>query len=65
LRVSLPSAQIDAFHSPLPGELSRRQTADSTRILLHADNVPPALLTQPGLRIDRLTLEDLFIEVAG
>lgn len=65
LRLSLPSAQIAAFNAPLPGELSRRQAGDTTRILLHTDNVPPALLTQPGLRIDRLTLEDLFIEVAG
>lgn len=65
LRVSLATSAAAALPHPQPGELSRRQAGDTTILLFHADRMPSALLTQPGAHSDRLSLEDLFIEVAG
>ncbi|WP_082143412.1 ABC transporter ATP-binding protein [Xanthomonas sp. NCPPB 1128] len=66
LRIGIPAPAAAALEAPLRGELSRRQGADGSLVLvLHATDLPSALLTVPGIRIDRLGLEDLFIEVVG
>ncbi|MBB5883432.1 ABC-2 type transport system ATP-binding protein [Xanthomonas sp. F1] len=67
LRLTLPPAAAALLgDAVLRGELARRRSPDGgTAVLLHASEPPSALLGVPGLRIDRLGLEDLFIEVAG
>lgn len=66
LRIGVPAPAAAALEAPLRGEMSRRQGADGSLVLvLHATDLPSALLTVPGIRIDRLGLEDLFIEVVG
>ncbi|WP_430544001.1 ABC transporter ATP-binding protein [Xanthomonas sacchari] len=67
LRVTLPpKAAALLGDAVLRGELARRHSADGgIAVLLHASEPPSALLGVPGLRVDRLGLEDLFIEVAG
>jgi ABC-2 type transport system ATP-binding protein len=67
LRVGIPAATATEFwEAPLRGELARRIGTDGgVFVLLLAAELPSALLTVPGVRIDRLGLEDLFIEVVG
>lgn len=51
----------------LPGEISRRKHSDGNLsvVLQRAENSEwPALCTSPGARMEALSLEDLFIEVA-
>ncbi|MET7141349.1 ABC transporter ATP-binding protein [Xanthomonas sp. PPL139] len=66
LRIGIPASAAATLEAPLRGELARRQGADGgIVVVLHATELPSALLTVPGIRIDRLGLEDLFIEVVG
>ncbi|MCC4590468.1 ABC transporter ATP-binding protein [Xanthomonas campestris pv. cannae] len=66
LRIGIPAPAAATLDAPLRGELVRRHAADGgVVVVLHADELPSALLTVPGIRIDRLGLEDLFIEVVG
>ncbi|MBD7924030.1 ABC transporter ATP-binding protein [Xanthomonas sp. Sa3BUA13] len=66
LRIGIPASAAVALEAPLRGELARRHAADGgVVVVLHATELPSALLTVPGIRIDRLGLEDLFIEVVG
>ncbi|MET0547941.1 MAG: ABC transporter ATP-binding protein [Xanthomonas sp.] len=66
LRIGVPAPAAAALEAPLRGELARRQGADGgIVVVVHATDLPSALLTLPGIRIDRLGLEDLFIEVVG
>lgn len=66
LRVSLPAHAGAALSAAYPGELARRSDSDGRHVLLlHTTALPPALLTAADVRIDRLGLEDLFIEVVG
>lgn len=66
LRIGIPAAAAAPLDAPLRGELARRHSADGgVVVVLHATELPSALLTIPGIRIDRLGLEDLFIEVVG
>jgi ABC-2 type transport system ATP-binding protein len=65
LRITLPANAAPGFDAPQPGELARRRSGDgSLRLLLLVNTLPAALLTVPGIHIERLGLEDLFIEVA-
>ncbi|MBO9872519.1 ABC transporter ATP-binding protein [Xanthomonas sp. D-93] len=66
LRIGIPASAAATLDAPLRGELARRHAADGgVVVVLHATELPSALLTIPGIRIDRLGLEDLFIEVVG
>ncbi|MFC6839417.1 ATP-binding cassette domain-containing protein [Xanthomonas theicola] len=67
LLVTLPATAAALLgDAVLRGEFARRRSADGgTAVLLHVSEPPSALLSMPGVRIDRLGLEDLFIEVAG
>lgn len=66
LRIGIPAPAAATLDAPLRGELARRHATDGgVVVVLHADELPSALLTVPGIRIDRLGLEDLFIEVVG
>ncbi|WP_295933040.1 ABC transporter ATP-binding protein [uncultured Xanthomonas sp.] len=66
LRIGIPASAAATLDAPLRGELARRHAADGgVVVVLHATELPSALLTVPGIRIDRLGLEDLFIEVVG
>jgi hypothetical protein len=51
---------------PLPGELSRRVLPDGgLRLLVQRGRADwPPLAAVPGVRLDHLSLEDLFVEVA-
>ncbi len=66
-RVWLPAAATPGLPARLPGELSRRQLPDGAAVLVLSGD-PRAwqdLLLIEGVRVDRLGLEDLFVEVAG
>ena len=66
VRLTIPAAATTALSASLPGELVRR-TLDggSTCLVLAGREGWQALLAIEGVRVDRLGLEDLFIEVAG
>ncbi len=68
LRLRIPSASAVLTPATLPGELARRRTADGGLSIVimqpvHAD--VPAVATLPGVQCDRLSLEDLFVEVTA
>lgn len=66
VRLLLPAALAARVDGPLPGELRRRVGGDgSLRLLLGAADAHglPAVAAEAGARVDRLSLEDLFLEV--
>jgi ABC-2 type transport system ATP-binding protein len=65
LRVPAESAALSA--SPIPGEVSRRRRPDGSITLVIARDRGadwPEIVAAPGVHLDALNLEDLFIEVA-
>ncbi|RRN80696.1 MULTISPECIES: ABC transporter ATP-binding protein [Pseudoxanthomonas] len=66
VRIHVPAAAAARVPAALPGELVRRQTAGGELQLVVAGRKGwQDLLLVEGVRVDRLGLEDLFIEVAG
>ncbi len=66
LRVHVPAAVAADIESAVPGEIARRVRDDGSLALVllpAADGPRPALLDAPGVRADRLSLEDLFVEI--
>lgn len=65
-RLHVPATAADMLSGPVPGELSRRRTVDGgLRLLVQRGRERwPTLAEAPGVRVDHLSLEDLFIEVA-
>ncbi|WP_282265806.1 ABC transporter ATP-binding protein [Stenotrophomonas sp. PS02298] len=65
VRLLLPAVVAESLPQCLPGELLRRQLNDGTlSLLIDKQNLPGELLLIDGLRVDRMGLEDLFIEIA-
>ena len=67
-RLVVPSEAAETLRRNVPGEISRRRNADGSVSLVlarKADASWPALVDIPGSRLDTLSLEDLFVEVAG
>jgi len=65
VRLLLPAVAAESLPQGLPGELLRRQLNDGTlSLLIDKQNLPGELLLIDGLRVDRMGLEDLFIEIA-
>lgn len=60
-RVVGPGALLDG--KPLAGELRRQRAADGTVSVVTHGAAADALRAQPGVRVEPLSLEDLFIEV--
>ena len=65
-RLHVPASAAGTLTGPVPGELSRRRAPDGgLRLLVQRGRERwPALAEAPGVRVDHLSLEDLFIEVA-
>jgi ABC-2 type transport system ATP-binding protein len=67
-RLILPAEEAATLSRKVPGEISRRRSADGSVSLVLARESGaswPALANTPGSRLDVLSLEDLFVEVAG
>lgn len=66
-RVLVPAAYAKAVPADMPGLLARHVLDDGTvLVVLRADaRLHESLLAIDGLRVDRLGLEDLFVEIAG
>lgn len=64
-RLSVPAAIASQVGNLLPGELSRRVVpGGGLRLLVQRGRADwPALAQAPGVRLDHLSLEDLFLEV--
>lgn len=64
-RLHVPASAADTLTGPVPGELARRRNPDGGwRLLVQRGRERwPALAEAPGVRVDHLSLEDLFIEV--
>ena len=61
-RVVVPAATLPG--APLAGEVRRRQEGGMTSVIVQAQGDDVARLArEPGVRVEPLTLEDLFIEV--
>ena len=66
VRVAVPAAAAAHLPVALPHELARRRLDDGSVVLaLGSRRGGEALLSIEGVRVDRLGLEDLFVEVAG
>ncbi len=66
-RLSVPAGSDALSASRIPGEISRRRQLDGsiTLVIARARGVDwPKIVTAPGVHLDALNLEDLFIEVA-
>jgi ABC-2 type transport system ATP-binding protein len=66
-RLSLPAGTAGLSAGPIPGEVSRRVQPDGTTTLVMArcrGEDWPEIVAAPGVRVNALNLEDLFIEVA-
>jgi ABC-2 type transport system ATP-binding protein len=65
-RLSVPAAIASQVGHVLPGELSRRVVpGGGLRLLVQRGRADwPSLVQAPGVRLDHLSLEDLFLEVA-
>jgi ABC-2 type transport system ATP-binding protein len=65
-RLSIPASLADRVGRLVPGELSRRVLPDGgLRLLVQRGRADwPPLAAVPGVRLDHLSLEDLFVEVA-
>lgn len=66
-RLRVPADALARLPAALPGELSRRTLPDgSAMLILPRDGRGwSELLRVPGIRVDQLGLEDLFVEIAG
>jgi ABC-2 type transport system ATP-binding protein len=65
-RLAVPAPAVATFPARLPGELSRRRRADGSLAIVIAE-APEAVAPEPlpaGARLEPLSLEDLFIEIA-
>ena len=61
-RIVAPASVLP--HAPLAGEVSRRNHGAMASVVVQASGADVAhLLAQPGVRVEALSLEDLFIEV--
>jgi ABC-2 type transport system ATP-binding protein len=66
-RLRVPAGSMDLSASRVPGEVSRRLQPDgSITLVIARDRAAgwPEIAAAPGVRLDALNLEDLFIEVA-
>jgi ABC-2 type transport system ATP-binding protein len=66
-RLTVPAGSPALSASRVPGEVSRRPQPDGSVTLVIARGCGaewPEIVAAPGLRLDALNLEDLFIEVA-
>lgn len=66
-RLSVPAGSAAVSASGVSGEVSRRHHADGSTTLVIARERGakwPEIVSTPGARLDALSLEDLFIEVA-
>lgn len=66
-RLTVPAGSPALPASQIPGEVSRRHHPDgSVTLVITRDpgSVWPEIVAAPGLRLDTLNVEDLFIEVA-
>jgi ABC-2 type transport system ATP-binding protein len=66
-RLTVPPGSPALSESRIPGEVSRRRRSDGsvTLVISRAPGADwPEILAAPGLRLDALNVEDLFIEVA-
>ena len=68
LRLHVPAIAAAQLIGKVPGEVARRSHGDGSLAitLIRSEDQPwPALVDAPGVRREHLSLEDLFIEVAG
>ncbi|MGB6452148.1 MAG: ABC transporter ATP-binding protein [Steroidobacteraceae bacterium] len=66
-RLIVPATAISTLANSIPGELSRRRQPDGSATLVIARRVGgpwPRIVEASGVRLEALSLEDLFIEVA-
>ncbi len=66
-RLTIPARSPALWASRVPGEVSRRRQLDGSVTLVIARSRGaewPEIVAAPGIRLDALNLEDLFIEVA-
>lgn len=66
-RFTVPVGSIGLSANRIPGEVSRHQQSDGSLTLVIArdrEAAWPEIANAPGVRVDALNLEDLFIEVA-
>jgi ABC-2 type transport system ATP-binding protein len=64
-RLVVPAPRAAQFSAGIPGELSRRQRADGSLAIVIARAAAAPQSLPEDARLDLLSLEDLFIEVAG
>lgn len=68
LRLHVPAGAAEQLVGPVPGEVARRPNpyGGLSVVLVRGEDEPwPALAQSPGVRREVLSLEDLFVEVAG
>jgi ABC-2 type transport system ATP-binding protein len=66
VRLGLPAGLGERLPARLPGEVSRRARPDQRMsLVLTSTRGCAELLGQEGVQLDRLALEDLFVEIAG
>ncbi len=68
LRLHIPASAADQLAGPVPGEVARRPHpygGHSVVIVRDEDTSWPVLAHAPGVQREVLSLEDLFVEVAG
>lgn len=66
VRITVPAASAGRLPASLPGELARSTGEGGVvRVVVAGRSGREDLLRVPGVRVDRLGLEDLFIEVVG
>ncbi|MDN5782325.1 MAG: ABC transporter ATP-binding protein [Luteimonas sp.] len=68
LRLHVPASAADQLVGPVPGEVARRPHlygGHSIVIVRDEDAAWPTLADAPGVQREVLSLEDLFVEVAG
>lgn len=68
LRLHVPASAADQLVGKVPGEVARRANPYgglSVTLIREADRDWPALVDAPGVQREHLSLEDLFVEVAG
>ncbi|MBL8299816.1 MAG: ABC transporter ATP-binding protein [Rhodanobacteraceae bacterium] len=67
VRLHIPAATAQQLHTRLPGELSRRHTPGGDLVVVimrPSQGTPLPLAGHADVRADRLSIEDLFVEVA-
>ncbi|MBP6749872.1 MAG: ABC transporter ATP-binding protein [Xanthomonadaceae bacterium] len=68
LRLHIPASAADQLVGKVPGEVARRPNpyGGLTVVIVRDENAAwPALVDAPGVQREALSLEDLFVEVAG